>query len=211
MKHVFIAALLACLAYMATAQDGGITPANGRFINTAKFAFKLEPGDVLVYQVTNGKETYEYKVTVQQCCETIRYDYEVSTKNIKGTASLLSDVAANATAYFAAYAKPDTALPANNLTFWLSKFNFKELADSTETTMNFGNGNMVYAKGEAKHIKFKYKGEDKTFTVFTAEAHDEEGEGKPDSEVTLLNSIANPLIFKVNTGNGWVLELKEVR
>jgi hypothetical protein len=211
MKPLFVSAALACCVFTATAQDGGITPASGRFINTAKFVFKLEAGDVLVYHVTNGKETYEYKVTVQQCCETIRYDYEAATKNVKGSESILSDVSAHATTYFAPYAKPNTPLPKNNLTFWLSKINFQELADSTETQMDFGNGKMIYAKGEARHIKFKYKGEDKTYTVFTAEAHDEEGEGKPDSEVTVLNTVANPLIFKVNNNNGWILELKEIR
>lgn len=202
-KSIFIATLL-LLSVFSFAQNNP-RPSKSRFWNNKYSTFQVRPGDILVYEVNDSGDVYNFIATVKKYGDAISFDFSVPKKNIKGNALISAAAVTSATVYDNDFTNANKNLK-DKITVWLSKDNYRGLAsDDKETKMDFGDGLETFTRESNSTLRVKYKGLQKIMTIHKIASTGASGR----KEISVLTDLDNPLIVSMNLG--WKVTLKEVR
>ncbi len=204
MKKILFAIVITASISSVFAQNNP-RPTRSRFWNNKASTFTVKPGDVLVYDVENSGDKYQFIVTVKKFGETINFGFTMPEKGTKANVNIQAAAVKTAVAYNNYFNNKDKDLSTES-SVWLSKKNFRDLATGEkQTTMDVGSGAETFVREQTSTQKLKYKGVEKIVTVYkvaNANATDRR-------ELSVLTELNNPLIVSMNLG--WTITLKEVR
>lgn len=190
------ASLLVNVSLTATAQT------------TEPVTFKINEGDVLVYDVRNKGDLYYYTVKVKEYKGKIAFDWEMSEPiHKKGSVEIKPKALASAMA-LVNYVDDSTALVLEDATIvWLSRSMFKSIASGKAPDISFDGhtGNKMAITQMGKQT-ITYKGKPLEVDVIETSNGQDFFDLK---KLSILNSADNPLITKMNIG--FTVELLEVK
>ncbi|HEX8334703.1 MAG TPA: hypothetical protein VF622_18920 [Segetibacter sp.] len=205
MKKIILSLVLAAFVNVCEAQYNP-RPTTSRFFNSKHSTFQVKKGDILVYKVNTGKETFDATLKVTSYGDAISFDYNIPKKKQQGKVTIESNAVNNASDYPIVFESNNPALSTGSV-IWLSKNSWRDLASVDKTTtMNLGSGSERFVRQRASTLKIKYKGKDKIVTIYDIANEDTAGK----KTLSILTDEQNPLIVRMNN-MGYTLTLKEVR
>jgi hypothetical protein len=205
MKKILLPLLMMAFTGICEAQYNP-RPTKSRFFNSKHSTFQVKKGDILIYKVNTGKETFDATLTLTNYGDVISFNYNIPTKKQQGKVSIASEAINSANDYPIAINISEENLSKGSV-MWLSKQNWRDLASVDKTTtMNFGSGLEKFVRQRGSTLKIKYKGKDKIVTIYDIANEDASG----NKTFSVLTDEQNPLIVKMNS-MGYKFTLKEVR
>jgi hypothetical protein len=162
----------------------------------------LKNGDVLVYEVNAGGETYHFEVTIKEIREAIVFDWVMPEKDISGEVTLEKAARDGATIYKNFFKDGEESVFTDSGTVWLSRKNFGEVKKGSTIMTIDNNGAERFDKKESGTLDIIFKGKPMKLK------HIGMSNGKGRS-LWVMDNPAQPLILKMNLG--WTITLKEVK
>lgn len=166
----------------------------------------LKNGDILVYEVNNGGQTWHFEVTIKEIREAIVFDWMMPEKDFSGEISLEQSAREQATAYINYFSNGSEQTLTDSSTVWLSRKNYRELKKGSTILSLDKTGAERFDKKENGKIGIILKGKGANLNMFRATNGKQEGEQR---ELWILDQLSQPLIVKMNLG--WTIELKEIK
>jgi hypothetical protein len=201
MKKLVLLLFTALLLNTAFAQNNP-RPTRSRFWNNKYNSFYIKAGDILVYNVDNNGDKYDFIVRIKKFGNDISFDYSMPQKGNKANVMIQAGAVSDASTYVNDFASTNKNLK-DKSTVWLSHSNYTDLASDGEATMDFGNGKETFTRGNTGTLKINYKGKEKIITLLNAQ------NAGGNYKIGVMSEEKNPLIVTMDLG--WKLTLKEVR
>lgn len=197
-KYLFFFTMITSIASVSCYAQDNPRPTKSRFWKSKQSTFVPKAGDILVYQVDADGESFDFLVYIKQFGSSIKYQYDIPTKQQRSTVMLDASAIKERTRY------PGRSGIDSTIFLWLSKKNYKEIAAAGSAMLDVGNGLQEFIKGNNGILKINYKGKSKILTLYNI-AHKDTGA----YNLGILTEEANPLVLTIDTGIR--MRLKEVR
>ncbi len=210
MKNFVCLFLILFLSTSVFSQTTAKYPTKSRFYSNRYRSYSIKDGDILLYNFKKDTLAYNLTVIVRSISNAINLSYSISEnaaileKEKSGNIVLPEQTRLLATKYDTLITDSMATLK-NEIVFWMSQKNFKELYYIKESQMDMGNGMESFARENTSTIKIKIKGRETLLTLFNMD--NQKGKAK---SMSVLTDDSNPLIVRMDAGK-WTMSLSEIR